>query len=644
MADYPERPGFLFPGPPPKEVLEYFRRKGYKLGFSYLDVWREEHATAFTVAKAMELDILEAIRAEVDKALAEGRTFQQFQKELRPILEALGWWGRKEMVDPVTGEVIEAQLGSPRRLQVIFDTNLRTARAVAQWERIQRTKDVLPYLLYTVGPSREHRLAHLAWHGTLLPADDPWWETHFAPNGWGCFLPGTGVATPNGWKAIETLRAGDWAFGGSGDIQSVKSAQVRPFEGEIVRITTEEVEVAATPNHRFLTLRGWVRAENLKAGEILVQVPQVAGLDDSVCYVKHPHAASAQLGMARPVGGIQAIAKAFDPDVDSRQEYIHPVWKEAAVVRGLETPFRQLLQKQRLATSGWYAGIDVAGRVLPVLFPLGARHLGANIGPARGCGVFQLFGAAAHPIICFLGFAESIVAAFHHLLQRSFAQNLRAVLAPGVIVDPLDAYPFAIVAGGYSEMAHQANDRPVAALPPLAELRNRESLIDVEDPEGFTSGAPLDFFDSLESFRTWARAHGELQTVQRIKREHYIGNVHNLTIAKDASYCLRLGVVHNCKCRIRQVSRWEYDRITKTGIPGPPAGSQNPGTVEVITQAPPVEYVDWLNKRTGKVEKVPKGIDPGWDYNPGKVSRQARAEELLREKEARFRGREPPAS
>jgi hypothetical protein len=28
--------------------------------------------------------------------------------------------------------------------------------------------------------------AHRLWHGTILPVDDPWWETHFPPCGWNC--------------------------------------------------------------------------------------------------------------------------------------------------------------------------------------------------------------------------------------------------------------------------------------------------------------------------------------------------------------------------------------------------------------------------------------------------------------------------
>ena len=63
---------------------------------------------------------------------------------------------------------------------------MRTARAAGQWERAQRTKRALPYLLYELGPSENHRHEHEKWAGTCLPIDDPWWKTHMTPNGWGC--------------------------------------------------------------------------------------------------------------------------------------------------------------------------------------------------------------------------------------------------------------------------------------------------------------------------------------------------------------------------------------------------------------------------------------------------------------------------
>lgn len=203
-------------GPVPQEVLNYFRNKGLKVGFDWRDVWRQEHAFAFTVAKATQLDVLESIRGALDKAISEGLTLRQFRNDLTPTLQKLGWWGRQEVLDESTGELLDAQLGSPRRLKTIYTANLRTARVAGQWERAQRTKAALPYLLRTLGPSREHRPEHVAWHGTLLPIDDPWWDSHMPPDGWECKcrvrqvsaaeaerLKGSGVLAPDRKQILD---------------------------------------------------------------------------------------------------------------------------------------------------------------------------------------------------------------------------------------------------------------------------------------------------------------------------------------------------------------------------------------------------------------------------------------------------------
>lgn len=186
MADPADRPGYsLAPGPPP-EASRFFRNKGLKPAFSWADVEPEEHAVAFTVAKAMQIDVLTAIREEVQKAIDEGLPLEAFRKSLRPRLEALGWWGHKDVVDPVTGRTRHVQLGSPRRLRTIYDANLRSARAAGQWERIERTKRALPYLEYRLGPSEHHRPNHAIKEGLILPVDDPFWNEWMPPNGWGC--------------------------------------------------------------------------------------------------------------------------------------------------------------------------------------------------------------------------------------------------------------------------------------------------------------------------------------------------------------------------------------------------------------------------------------------------------------------------
>jgi SPP1 gp7 family putative phage head morphogenesis protein len=170
----------------PADAVRGFESKGYKLGFAWQDVWHEEHNRAFTVAKAMRYDILEDIRRSVDSAIRDGKTFGQFSNELTPILQAKGWWGRQRVTDPATGESKIAQLGSPRRLRTIFDVNLRTSYAAGRWARIQRVKEQRPYLRYVAVQDARTRPEHAEWHGTILPADDPWWETHYPPNGWNC--------------------------------------------------------------------------------------------------------------------------------------------------------------------------------------------------------------------------------------------------------------------------------------------------------------------------------------------------------------------------------------------------------------------------------------------------------------------------
>ena len=169
----------------PKQALDYLKKKKLHPAFSYKDVWNEEHATAFTVAKAMQLDVLSDIKNALEKAMENGTTFEQFKKDLKPTLMKKGWWGRKEMTDPLTGETVNAQLGSDRRLKTIYSTNLRSAYQKGQYDRTMAS-DSHPYLMYRIGASVHHREQHLKWNNLILPKDDPLWNSIFPPNGYGC--------------------------------------------------------------------------------------------------------------------------------------------------------------------------------------------------------------------------------------------------------------------------------------------------------------------------------------------------------------------------------------------------------------------------------------------------------------------------
>lgn len=171
----------------PPEITRYFEQKSLKPAFSWQDVWGQEHAYAFTVAKAVDLELLTLFKTSMQRAIDKGEGFESWREKLIPELQALGWYGKRKVDDPTgawKSKIVD--FSRPRRLETIFWSNVRAARAAGQWERIQRTKAGLPYLLYVRTTSAEPRQEHLAWAGTILSVDDSFWSTHFPPNGWGC--------------------------------------------------------------------------------------------------------------------------------------------------------------------------------------------------------------------------------------------------------------------------------------------------------------------------------------------------------------------------------------------------------------------------------------------------------------------------
>ena len=169
----------------PDKALQYIKQKELKPAFSYKDVWNEEHITSFTVAKVMQVDILQDIKNAVEKAIKNGETLLQFKKNLLPTLYEKGWTGKTEIYDNIMGEKKEVYIDTPRRLKTIYETNLRSAYMKGRFDRAYES-DAHPYLMYRVGPSKVHRPEHLEWDGLILDKNDPFWLSHNPPNGWGC--------------------------------------------------------------------------------------------------------------------------------------------------------------------------------------------------------------------------------------------------------------------------------------------------------------------------------------------------------------------------------------------------------------------------------------------------------------------------
>ncbi len=173
---------------PPRDAIAALEARGKRLdpSFAWPDVWQAEHASSFTVAKSHGFDILQDILDGVKEGLVDGKLQSDFNKRLIPILQAKGWWGRQTVTDPATGEEVEAQLGSLRRLKTIFDVNMRVSYAAGHWANFERNKALRPYLRYVAILDDRTRPEHAARHNLCLPVDHPYWNLWAPPCGWSC--------------------------------------------------------------------------------------------------------------------------------------------------------------------------------------------------------------------------------------------------------------------------------------------------------------------------------------------------------------------------------------------------------------------------------------------------------------------------
>lgn len=169
----------------PKAAIEYFRAKGYQISWSWFDVWQEAQAKAFTVAGVMKLDVLQDIRSAVDAALAKGETYANFEQQLKPVLQAKGWWGRNAQIDTDTGEMAGKAL-TAWRLKTIFQTNLQTAYQAGRYQAFMGNIADRPYWMYVAVMDRRTRPQHAALNGLVFRSDDPFWDSFYPPNGFNC--------------------------------------------------------------------------------------------------------------------------------------------------------------------------------------------------------------------------------------------------------------------------------------------------------------------------------------------------------------------------------------------------------------------------------------------------------------------------
>lgn len=71
-------------------------------------------------------------------------------------------------------------------LQTEYNTAVQAARSAVNFRKFQATAHLYPNLEYMLSTSVHKRDSHLAYVGTILPIDHPWWNEHLPPSDWNC--------------------------------------------------------------------------------------------------------------------------------------------------------------------------------------------------------------------------------------------------------------------------------------------------------------------------------------------------------------------------------------------------------------------------------------------------------------------------
>ncbi|WP_233256736.1 phage minor head protein [Achromobacter sp. RW408] len=154
------------------EQIAFFQRKVPLPSESWTQLYTAGHDHGFVIAGATREALVQDFFESVEKAISEGKSLESFRKDFDRIVTAHGW---------------DYNGSRNWRSRVIYETNMFTSFAAGRREQLLSMTETHPYWMYVHSDAVKHpRPEHLALDGLVLRWDDPFWDTFFPPNGWGC--------------------------------------------------------------------------------------------------------------------------------------------------------------------------------------------------------------------------------------------------------------------------------------------------------------------------------------------------------------------------------------------------------------------------------------------------------------------------
>lgn len=180
---------------PPKEAIDFFKRKQLLKPEEFYKLDGQAKAGAFSVSRVYKMDVIEGFRNELTDALEKGRPTQQVIKNLRSIVDGAG----------------HAEL-STHHLETVVRTTMQIAYGVGRRMAQEDVKDLLPVWEYSAVGDDRTRPTHMALDGLQYPADHIFWSKYYPPWDFRCrcivipaldFRTGYDRGRPNARTVIE---------------------------------------------------------------------------------------------------------------------------------------------------------------------------------------------------------------------------------------------------------------------------------------------------------------------------------------------------------------------------------------------------------------------------------------------------------
>jgi len=172
---------------PPKEAIEVFESKGLQVTETAEETAKAVEKKLFAVTRSVNMAVLQDIRDELKKSLADGQTYATFKKNIENTLAKKGWAAERTVT--LKNGKVKKVITTPWRLKTIYRTNMQSALNAGRFERQVSNASDRPYLELVETLDSKTRRTHRAQSGSIQPITSQFWKSPtswYPPNGFNC--------------------------------------------------------------------------------------------------------------------------------------------------------------------------------------------------------------------------------------------------------------------------------------------------------------------------------------------------------------------------------------------------------------------------------------------------------------------------